>query len=258
MFAGLQRHVDASHAADLVAPHAAAVHHHVRRDVTGVAVRVGPVNARYAAPLFGDVGDLDALFDQGTVLTGTFGQRQRDVGRIALAIQRQINRTLDALKINVRVQFFDALVADFLDLNAKCAGHASLAIDLFAALFGQCDSDRTAAFEPCRDACFGLKRAVQFLRILRQLRHVRRRTQLCNQASGMPSGARCQLFAFQQNNVFPPQFGEVISHRAADHTTTNDDNAGFFRKIGHGRKPYEMSYFRVWHRYVERSPPKAS
>ena len=33
---------------------------------------------------------------------------------------------------------------------------------------------------------------------------------------------RKQLFAFQQHNILPPQFSEMISNRAANNTATND------------------------------------
>ena len=68
----------------------------------------------------------------------------------------------------MRVTGFDLLGADLFDINTKGAGHGRLAENLFAALFGQGHRNRPAAFEASGNACFFLKVAVEFLRILRQ------------------------------------------------------------------------------------------
>jgi hypothetical protein len=76
------------------------------------------------------------------------------------------------------------------------------------------------------------------LRIFRQFRHVRRRTQLRDQASGVPCGAGGQLFSLQEDHVFPPQLGEVVRDRAADDATADDDHAGMCWDVGHEMTPF--------------------
>ena len=58
--------------------------------------------------------------------------------------------------------------------------------------------------------------------------------QLADQARGMPCGARGELFAFKQHDVFPAQLGQVIGDGTADDTATDDDGAGVSGKMRHG------------------------
>lgn len=155
MFAGVQRDVYARHSANFVPPHAGAVDHHVTLDMArGAAVIGHPVHAGHAAALFDDIGDLYPFLDDGAALAGALGQSQRDVGRITLPVQRQINCTLDALEIDMRIQFLHALIRDFFDLDAKRPRHRSLTIDFLFAFLGQRHGDRPAALEARGDTGF--------------------------------------------------------------------------------------------------------
>ena len=133
----------------------------------------------------------------------------------------------------MRVHFLHLFVRDFFNLDAERAGHSGLTVNLFFALFGQRNSNRTDPFEARRNAGFFFKRTIKFLAILRELGHIRGRAQLRDQASGMPCGARGELFALKQHDVLPAKFGQMVSNGAANDATTDDDNAGFGRKFSH-------------------------
>ena len=189
MFASLQRHVYPSHPPDLMAPHARAVHDHVAGDVTVAAVRALPVHACHATARPGDVGDGSAFLDVRPALPRAPGQRQRDVGRITLPVQRQVNTARDTVDVQVFVFHLDLGGADFLHLDAKGTGHGRLPVQLFQALGRQGGGDRADPFEARCHTCFGFQIAVKLLRIFRQFGHVGRRPQLGDQPSGMPCGA---------------------------------------------------------------------
>jgi len=89
MIAGLQWHVDAGPAADLARPHAGAVDDVLAGDVACGAGPAAPADAGDAAALAPDPGDAHALDGPSAVLPRAVGQRQRDVGRVALAVLRQ-------------------------------------------------------------------------------------------------------------------------------------------------------------------------
>jgi hypothetical protein len=58
----------------------------------------------------------------------------------------------------------------------------------------------------------------------------------------MPCGARGQLLAFQQHNVFPAHLGQMIGDRGTRDATANYDGTGFGRDRGctHGQKPFKL------------------
>ena len=205
MLAGMKRHVDAQHPAHLMAPHAAAIDDHVTGDLAGFfALR--PIDTGDAAPIALHAGGERLFDDLRPVLPRTLGQSERNIGRVTLTIQWQVNPSGHAVDVQMIVTLFYFLGRDLFHLDTKGAGHPGLPVDLFLALFCQGNRDRPAALESCRNASLGFQTAIKLLRILGEFCHIRRRTQLRNQSGGMPCRARCQLFPFQQHHIFPAQF----------------------------------------------------
>ena len=235
MLAGLKWHVDARHAPHLVAPHARAIDDHFGLDMARTAIFRGPVYAGHPAALAGKPGDLDTLLDQGAAHPRALGQSERDIGRVALAVLVEIHPGHHVIGVEMGVFRLDLGGADFLDIDTKGAGHCRGAKDFLAPLVGERDSDRADALEAGGDAGFLFQRAVEFLTVLRQPGHVRRRAQLCDQARRMPCGARGQLFAFQQDNILPAQFGQVIGHGTAHHAATDNDHTGLLGNVIHNQ-----------------------
>ncbi len=54
----------------------------------------------------------------------------------------------------------------------------------------------------------------------------------------MPRGARGELVALEEHDVFPAHVGQVIGHGAADHSPPDDDDTGTLRQVryGHGSR----------------------
>ena len=101
MFASMQRDVHARHTTNGMPPHAATVHHMLCFNRARLAVFALPTDARHAAPILVDIRDKIPLLHQSSILAGTFGKRMRDVGRIALTIERQVNAAFDPLDVEM-------------------------------------------------------------------------------------------------------------------------------------------------------------
>ena len=189
MLAGLKRNVHTCHAANGVPPHACAVDHVVTGHVPAGAILALPIHPRHATGVAGDGRDRHAFLHPRPTLARALGQRQRDIGRIALPVERQIHTTRNIIDIQMFIARLDLCGAGLFDLDAKCTGHRRLAVQLFEAFAGQCCRNRPHALEPRGHACFGFKVAVKLLTVLGQLGHVRRRTQLRDQTCRVPGRA---------------------------------------------------------------------
>ena len=103
MFTSMQWHVNACHAAHLMAPHTRAVYDHVTGDVPMAAILGRPINACHTATCAGNVCHLGPFCDGGTTHPRAFCQCQRDVGRVALAVFVQEHTTHNTVQIQVAV-----------------------------------------------------------------------------------------------------------------------------------------------------------
>ncbi len=237
MLTSLQRHVAAQHPAYVPPPHARAIDDMLSLDLPRAAILPGPIHCRDPTPRAHHAGGLDPLRHNRTTRPRALGQRQRNIGRIALPVFRQIDRAGHAFGLHVGVFRADLCRGDFLNLHAKGTGHGGLTQNFLTPRRCQRGSDRPHAFEPRCDPGFRLKRAVEFLGVFRQPRHVLRRAKLRDQPCRVPCGARGQLFAFQQHDIGPAQLGQMVRDRTADHATADDNGTGFGRQLYHLRPP---------------------
>ncbi len=237
MLAGLQRHVTAQHPAHVPPPHACAIDDMLGLDLPRAAILPGPIYCCDPTPRAHHAGGLDPLRHDRTTRPRALGQRQCNIGRIALPVFRQIDCAGYAFGLYVGILGVHFRGGDFLDLHAKGAGHGGLTQNFLAPRRCQRGSDRPHALEPRGDPGFRLKRAVEFLGIFRQPRHVLRRAQLRDQPCRVPCGARGQLFTFQQYDIGPAELCQMVRDRTADHATADDDGPGFGRQLYHFRPP---------------------
>ena len=88
-----------------------------------------------------DRGDLDALDDLGAALARALGQRHGDVGRIALAVERQVHRADHAVDV-LRCGYISLTSAGEISRTSTSKARASdgLPVDLVLALLGQRDA----------------------------------------------------------------------------------------------------------------------
>jgi hypothetical protein len=70
------------------------------------------------------------------------GQGHRDVGRVALAVERQMHGTDNVGDIEMRIHLLDFSRRNLAHVDIEGAGERSLAVDLVLALLGQRDGDR--------------------------------------------------------------------------------------------------------------------
>ena len=90
MLAGVQRDGHAVLCAQLARPHAGAVDDDFGFDRALLAV-LRPGDARHAALAGVNLGDLDAFDDFRAALACALGERHGDIGRVALAVERQMH-----------------------------------------------------------------------------------------------------------------------------------------------------------------------
>ena len=84
MLTGVQRHIDASQATDLTAPHAGAIDHQIGGDIASVG---GHADHPILPAM--DRGDLDILDQFGAARSRALGHGMGDVGRVELAVAGQ-------------------------------------------------------------------------------------------------------------------------------------------------------------------------
>ena len=237
MLAGLQRHVDASHQANVTTPHPSAIDHKIRlhRPFVGGDPDCPPaclLNAGYGHTL----KNLDAC------VARAFGQCQRDIGRITLRVLRRPQAARHACNIQQRIFVPAFRCGQNMRLDSKDFGEGRLPPELFEAVVRQGDAERPFAAIAGGKAGLRFQAGVEIAGILGEQRHVERRAQMRQQACGMPGGAAGQAFALQQDNVAPAKLAKMIGDRTADNTTADDDDAGLGRDVdGHFWCPASQS-----------------
>ena len=227
MLASMQGQRDARSCRQIAAPHAAAIHHMLRLDVTGCAVLLHIVDASHPLAVVVNPGDLCTLDDLRPVHPGALGQSHRDIRRIALPVARQVHRRDRILDREPGAEFARLFRRDLVNLDAKGTGKSGLPQDFLMPVLGQCDGHRTGDFHPRRHTGLGLKVAVEFGGVLRQTRHVLVGPELTDQTGGVPGRAAGQPLPLQKHDILPAALCQMISDRTARDAATDDDHAGF-------------------------------
>ena len=142
MLAGMQRNVDAVLRAKLARPHAGAVDDDVGFDRALLAVLAPRTRRRRGRPSGVHLGDLHAFDDLCAALARALGQRHGDVGRVALAVERQMHRAHHVIRVEVRIHLLDLGRRNLAHVDVEGARHGGLPVDLVLALLGQRDGDR--------------------------------------------------------------------------------------------------------------------
>ena len=225
MFAGMQRQGDAILRRQIAPPHPAAIHHQIGGDMPLFAAR-GPINPGHPAVRLRHAGDLDLFDNPRAAVARALGQRQRDIPRIGLPVERQMHPGGDAINVQMGIKVFHLGGGKFIHLNAEGAGEACLAQDFFLAFGRQRRGDRPALPEARGKAGLRFKLGVKIGRVFGETGHVLTGAQLPHQPRRVPCRTRGQLLALQQDDVLPPQFCEMIGHRAAGNAAPDDHDAG--------------------------------
>ena len=209
VFAGVQRDGDAVLRTQFAGPHAGAIDDDVGFD-RALFVTLRPGDAGNAAIPAMNLRHLDVLDDFCAALPRALGQSHGDVGRVALAVERQVHGADHVGHIEMRIHLLDLAGRNLADIDVEGTGQRCLPVDLVLALLGERDGDGADLTHAGGDLGLGFQLDVEVGRIFGEPRHVLRGAQLADQAGGVPGGARRQLLALQEHDVGPAQFREMV------------------------------------------------
>ena len=229
MLAGMKRHRDIRHPANLMRPHARTIDNMLAFYRDSLATLRGN-HAAHPAILLVDRIYPGMFDDRGTHGARTLGKCQRDIGRICLAVLLNPDSPGYIADFKMRIAVLRLGGRNLFDSNAIGTRHRGIAIQLFLALGSQRHGNGTGCPHTGGNAGFRLEIEIKIGRIFREPGHVGGGTQLPDQPRGMPGRAAGQLLAFQQHNVFPAKPGKMIGDRTTRHAPADDDDTGLLRK----------------------------
>ena len=230
VLAGEQRHRHADAACEVARPLAAAQHHHVGRDRSLGAVLGAPLQRLERAAGRGDFSAgrqyLHTLEDAHAAIARALGQRDRQVGRVGLAVAGQPDPALQVGGLHHRDAGAGLGRCDHIAGHAVGACHGGGALELHHAVGAAGHRQRAALLPAGTQTGFRLKPRVQIGRVADQPRHALVGAQLTDQSGRMPGGAAGQPALLEQHDVGEAQLRQVIGGRAAHDAAADDDDAG--------------------------------
>ena len=234
VLAGEQRHRHAHAARELARPLAAAQHHDVGRDRSLGAILAAPLQGLDRAASRGDLGagwqHLHALEDAHAAIARALGQRDRQVGRIGLAIARQPDTALQIGGLHHRDAGAGLGRRDHVAGHAVGTRHRGGALELGHPVGAARHRQRAALLPAGAQPGLRFQPRVQVGRVADQPRHALVRAQLSDQPGGMPGGAAGQTALLQQHHVGEAELRQVVGGRTAHDAAADDDDAGVRRR----------------------------
>ena len=119
VFAGMQRQRHARFARQLTAPHTAAIDHNISRDMARLAFVIDKINAGHAAICLCDIDHFGMFKDFCAPHPRALGQCHRDVGRVALPVQRQMHGADHIPNFQMRIHRLCFKRRDFLHIHIE-------------------------------------------------------------------------------------------------------------------------------------------
>jgi hypothetical protein len=177
-----------------------------------------------------DVCDDGFLEDGHTAHAGALGQGLGQVDRAGLAVAGHVVEGFEIIGRHQRPHALGLFGADAAHLDAELGGHGDGAVVLVGPVHGPGHQDRAVGPIAGRLTGLLLQLGVALGAVLGQAGQRRGGPQLADQASRGEGGAAGQGLSLQQNYVFPPQFGQMISNAAADDAAADDDRASLGRE----------------------------
>jgi hypothetical protein len=243
---GVQRHVDAGHAADVAPPQAGAVHHDLTRDVAVIRAHAG-----HDVAVARDTGDGHILDDRRAALSRALGERERGVDRVRAPVARDPHRAGEVIGAHERPEPSGFTRRDDFDVDAEAFRHRRAALELGHALGRPRHADAAGPPEARGLAGLGLELFVEDGAVARETREIVAGAQLADEARGVPRRAARELPTLQHDHVAPAELGQVIRHAAADDPPADDHEARVRReRPGHRRT--------IAHRAVAQPSPRSA
>ncbi len=120
--------------------------------------------------------------------------------------------------------FESSFRADQMRFDAEQFGHRHRATQLNHAVLGFCDDQAADLFPSHRMSRFPLQLRVKLDRVLVNPGHAVAGAEAAHQSGRVPRCSASELALFQQNNVFPTEFGEMVRDAGANDAATCNHN----------------------------------
>ncbi len=212
----VQREVDAGHCTDLARPKTACVD-----DMFGVHGALVRDHIPAAVGALVGLYHLAVGFDRGAAHARGLGVGVGGAGGIKVAVERIIKPANNAVDIGHWRDLGDVFGRDDLCLQPHetvLGAFRFQHVEPFL-IFGQ--GDAAHVVETAGHAGDFFKLAIEFDRIALQRGHVGVAIERMKAAGGVPGGARRQLGAFDQHDIGPAEFGQMVENRTPDDTAAD-------------------------------------
>ncbi len=156
-----------------------------------------------------------------------FGQGEGDFFWNHFSVVGQPSRAEHVVNAEQRPFFFGRPGADQLHLDPEPLRHGSRAAQLRQTVLGPRDDEAADFFPADGMAGFLFQTRIKFGAVFIDPGHAVGSAEAANQSGGVPRRAAGQLVLFQQHDVLPSEFGEMIGNAAPDDATADDDDFGF-------------------------------
>ena len=223
----MQRHVDACHRADLFGPLPGAVDDDLGLDVALVGAHTG------GAPVVGENAGGPGLFDDaGAAHPRALGERERQVGRVGLAVGGQPDGADQVVDPHDGIVLERLLGGQQFAFHVERRGVGRGAAQLDHPVLGAGDGDSPALLVPGGQSGLVLEFGIELGGVLHQPGLALRCPQLADQTGGVPGGAAGQLALLEQHDVGEAELGQVVGDAGADHAAADDDDLGAVGQLG--------------------------
>ena len=238
VLAGPERHLRPGQGGDLAAPQARAEGDGIAAD----AAAGGLDRGNPPAP-GNDPGNRRVLEDPRARGSGALDQRRAEVRGADPPVLGRPDGADHVRRVHQRPALLGLAGADDLGAQAVEAGQSRLAANVRESVRGRRDGDRARVDPAGRLSGFLLEPAIERDRIADQLGEVAGRAQGADLRRGMPSRARGEPVALEQDGVAHALLGQVVERRAAHDAAADHDDGGLGgdvrlsscrRSIGHG------------------------
>ena len=220
------RDVHARERADLLCVHAAGVDDDLGLDPAPIGL-----DARHASALDGHARDPGAGRDLRSAAPRTFGERERQLARVDVAVGRQERRAEDAVRGHRREELLRLVGRDQLERQTERLRPARLPRDLLHPLGRRREPERSDLVPARLETHFGLERAVEVDALHHHPRERERAAELTNQARRVEGRPARELGALDEHHVLPAESCEPVEDGAAADSASDHDCAGL---ISHG------------------------
>ena len=251
MLHGNDRHVQSDHAAGLAREIAAR-----RDDVLADDLTLVGDDLPFPAAQALDRDDAGLAVDLAAAASRPARQRLGQIGGLDIAVLGVLDRAYDALDIAQRPDFFDLARGQKLHVDAADGrGDAGVIMVFVHPVARACEANVGDKAQADVEAGLFAEAPVEGDRILMDLAYGIAEVEQRQQTRRVPSGARGQLLAFDEDAVAPAFLDEMVERRDADDPAANDYRPRMRSHVPHSSlcqaprsiAPRVRNSFSTWH-----------